>query len=197
MLLTGLSVLTLNMFLPSLTNIAASLEADYALVSLSISGYLGITAILQVIIGPLSDRFGRRPVLLVCVAVFALASVGCSQATDIWLFLTFRVFQGAIISGYTLSLAVIRDTMPTQRVASLIGYLGMAMAVAPMIGPMLGGVLDEQFGWRATFVALSVLGVMTFAACWLDLGETNKSPSDTLRAQLATYPELFYSRRFW
>lgn len=196
-LLTGLSVLTLNMFLPSLPNIATNLEADYMLVSLSISGYLGMTAILQLFIGPLSDRFGRRPVLLACMALFTLASLGCALATSIWVFLAFRVFQGAVISGYTLSLAVIRDTMSTQRAASLIGYVSMAMAVAPMVGPMIGGALDELFGWRASFVALVVLGAVAFAACWSDLGETNRSLSDTLMAQIKTYPELFHSRHFW
>ncbi|MGI9500935.1 MAG: MFS transporter, partial [Geminicoccaceae bacterium] len=76
-LLTGLSVLTLNMFLPSLPGIAADLDVGYALVSLSISGYLAMTAVLQLIIGPLSDRFGRRPVLLACLTLFTLASLGC------------------------------------------------------------------------------------------------------------------------
>ncbi len=196
-LLTGLSVLTLNMFLPSLPGIAADLGADYTLVSLSISGYLAMTAVLQLIIGPLSDRFGRRPVLLACVVLFTLASLGCTLATNIWAFLTFRVFQGAIIAGYTLSLAVIRDTMSPQRAAGLIGYVSTAMAVAPMIGPMIGGALEELFGWRASFVTLFVLGAVALAACWYDLGETNRSPSDTLMAQIGTYPELVRSKRFW
>lgn len=196
-LLTGLSVLTLNMFLPSLPSIAAELEADYSLVSLSIAGYLGMTAGLQLIIGPLSDRFGRRPILLICLALFILASIGCALATNIWVFLSLRIVQGAIISGYTLSLAIIRDVLLPQRAASMIGYVSMAMAVAPMIGPMVGGALDELFGWRASFVALFSLGVVTFSVAWVDLGETNASPSDTMFAQLRTYPELFYSRKFW
>lgn len=196
-LLTGLSVLTLNMFLPSLPSIAADLEAVYTLVSLSVSGYLAMTAALQLIIGPLSDRFGRRPVLMACVALFTLASLGCAMATNIWVLLGFRVFQGAIIAGYTLSLAVIRDTMSPQKAAGLIGYVSMAMAVAPMIGPVIGGALDELYGWRASFVTLFVLGAVALAVCWYDLGETNKSPSDTLMTQIGTYPELVRSKRFW
>ena len=82
-LLTALAVLSLNMFLPSLSNMAEAFQADYALVSLSFAGYLGITAVLQLIMGPLSDRFGRRPVLLIGLAIFALASLGCMLATDI------------------------------------------------------------------------------------------------------------------
>jgi len=128
-LLTGLSVLSLNMFLPSLSNMAADFQADYSLVSLSIAGYLAITAVLQVVMGPLSDRFGRRPVLLAGLTIFTLASLVCALTTSVWVFLAFRALQGAVISGWVLSLAVIRDTRPPQEAASLIGYVSMAMAV--------------------------------------------------------------------
>ncbi|MEM7344499.1 MAG: multidrug effflux MFS transporter [Chloroflexota bacterium] len=196
-LLTWLSVLSLNMFLPSLPNMAVDLQADYSLVSLSIAGYLGVTALLQIIMGPLSDRFGRRPVLLVGVALFTVASFGCMLATNIWLFLGFRLLQGAIISGWALSLAVIRDTMPEQEAASFIGYVTMVMAIAPMLGPMFGGVLDELFGWRSSFLLFTTVGLVAFGLCWIDLGETNKTPSETFMKQLSTYPALFRSRRFW
>ena len=196
-LLTALSVLSLNMFLPSLSNIAEDFEADYALVSLSIAGYLGITAVLQLVMGPLSDRYGRRPVLLAGTAIFALASLGCALADSIWVFLTFRILQGAIIAGNSLSRAVIRDMVPAQEAASLMGYVAMAMAVAPMLGPMFGGVLDELFGWRASFVVFTGLGVLVLALCWVDLGETNLTPSETFLKQFRDYPELLQSRRFW
>ncbi len=195
--LTALSVLSLNMFLPSLSNIAESFQADYALVTLSIGGYLGVTAVLMLTMGPLSDRFGRRPVILAGLAIFILASLGCALATNIWVFLLFRMLQGAIISGWALSLAVIRDTAPPQEAASLTGYVSMAMAVAPMLGPMFGGALDELFGWRASFWAFAGFGGAMLVVCWVDLGETNKAPSDTFTKQFQTYPELFRSRGFW
>jgi Bcr/CflA subfamily drug resistance transporter len=196
-LLSALAVLPVNMFLPSLSNIAQEFEADYALVNLSIAGYAGIAAILQLIMAPLSDRFGRRPILLAGLAMFILASLGCALAADIWAFLVFRLLQGTIISGYAVSLAIIRDSSREREAASLIGYVAMAWAVAPMLGPMLGGVLDELFGWRASFWAFVVLGVAVLALCWVDLPETNKTPSDTIMKQFRTYPELFRSRRFW
>ena len=196
-LLTALSVLSLNMFLPSLPNIAKDLEADYALASLSIAGYLATTAVLQLVMGPVSDRFGRRPVLLAGLAIFVLASLGCALASDIWTFLAFRILQGAIISGAALSRAVIRDMMPPREAASLMGYVGMAMAVAPMLGPLLGGALDELFGWRANFFAFLTMGLAILGLCWIDLGETNTSPSETFMKQLRSYPELFRSQRFW
>jgi Bcr/CflA subfamily drug resistance transporter len=196
-LLAGLTVLSLNMFLPSLSNMAADFQVDYSIISLSIAGYLAITAVLQLVMGPLSDRFGRRPVLLVALAIFTVASLVCTLTTDIRVFLGFRVLQGAIIAGWALSLAVIRDTAPPQEAASLIGYVSMAMAVSPMLGPMLGGALDELFGWRASFVTFFVLGLAMLALCWVDLGETNAAPSATFAEQFATYPEVLRSSRFW
>nr|WP_299153893.1 MFS transporter [uncultured Tateyamaria sp.] len=88
------------MFLPSLANIAVDLETDYSTVSWAVSGYLAITTVIQLIIGPLSDRIGRRPVLLVALLVFVIASVGCTFAPNVAVFLTCRMLQGGIIGGY-------------------------------------------------------------------------------------------------
>ena len=173
-LLTGFSPLSLNMFMPSLANIAEDLATDYATVSWSVSGYLAITAVIQLFVGPLSDRIGRRPIMLVAVFVFACASVGCVFAQDIKTFLFFRMFQCGITAGYTLSMAIVRDTRTERQAVSLIGYIGMSMALAPMLGPVLGGVLDTVFGWRATFIFYAVSGFVLFAICWFDLGETKR-----------------------
>ncbi len=196
-LLAGLSVLSLNMFLPSLSNMAAEFRVSYSLVSLSIAGYLAVTAVLQLIIGPLSDRFGRRPVMLVGLAVFTAASLVCAMTSDIWVFLAFRVLQGGVVAGWGVSLAVIRDTAPPQEAASKIGYVSMAMAVAPMLGPMIGGGLDALFGWRASFLVYAGIGAAVFALCWVDLGETNTTRSETFAKQFQAYPALFGSRRYW
>lgn len=196
-LLAALSTLSLNMFLPSLTNIARDFNADYALASLSIAGYLAITAVMQLVIGPMSDRFGRRPVLLCGLGVFVIGSLGCLLATDIYSFLMFRALQATVISGWVLSMAMIRDTRDEGESASLIGYVAMSMAVAPMLGPMIGGLLDELFGWRANFVLYGLMGSALLLLCWLDLDETNRSPSATFAVQFRAYPELLGSRRFW
>jgi len=195
--LTAVSVLSLNMFLPSLPGIAAEFDADYALVSLSISGYLAVTAILQIVLGPLSDRYGRRPILLISALVFAVASLVCALAQEFWIFLTFRILQGAIIAGSAIASAVIRDTTDEKGAASLIGYVGMAMAVAPMLAPMLGGALDALFGWRANFWVYCLAGLGLIVVIWADLGETNVTRSSTLSEQIKAYPELLKSRRFW
>ncbi len=196
-LLSALSVVSLNLFLPSLPGIAADFRADYALVSLSIAGYAGMTAILQLVTGPLSDHFGRRLVILAALATFLLASLGCALSTDVWTFLFFRMLQAAVISGYAVSLAVIRDTAPPQKAASLLGYLATAWAIAPMLAPLAGGVLDALFGWRASFWAFVVLGSAVFALCWVDLGETNKAPSTSIARQFRLYPALLRAPTFW
>ena len=102
-----------------------------------------------------------------------------------------------MISGWVLSMAMIRDTRDEGEAASLIGYVAMSMAIAPMLGPMIGGVLDELFGWRSSFALYSLMGIALLLLCWFDLGETNHSPSATFAAQFKAYPELLGSRRYW
>jgi Bcr/CflA subfamily drug resistance transporter len=195
--LTAISVLSLNMFLPSLSSISREFNAEYWIVNLSISGYLGISAVLQVIMGPLSDRWGRRPILLTGMAIFVLASFGCWIAPSIAIFLACRMLQSAVIVGMALSRAVIRDMAPPQEAARMMGYVAMVMALAPMLGPVLGGMIDQAFGWRMTFLGFVLLGAVVFVMAWTDLGETNTSPSETFFKQFKTYPELFGSGLFW
>lgn len=196
-MLSGLSVLSLNMFVPSLANMAVDFDVDYSLVSVSIGGYLAVTAVLQVVIGPLSDRFGRRPVLLAGLAVFTGASLACALTTSVWVFLASRMLQGAVISGWALSLAIIRDTAPPQEAASLMGYVSMGMAVAPMLGPLLGGGLDELFGWRASFLAYFALGAVLLVVCVVDLGETAAPGPSTAGSLPGAWSCLLRSGLFW
>lgn len=195
--LTAMTTVTLNMFLPSLPAMAEDFAVDYATISWSVSGYLALTAVLQLFIGPLSDRYGRRPVMLGILVVFTGASVVCVLTEDIWVFLIFRMLQGAVIGGWAISQAVVRDTAEPERAASLLGFISMFMAVAPMTGPMLGGVMDALFGWRATFVFYVGTGVVLLIVCWADLGETNRSASRTLGDQIRTYPGLLRAPAFW
>jgi len=195
--IAGLSVLSLNMYLPSLGNMAADFGVSYGLMNLSISGYLAVTAVLQIIIGPLSDRYGRRRLMLVALGIFVAASIGCALATDVTTFLFFRMLQGGVAAGMALSRAVIRDMAGPEETARRMGYVNMAMALAPMLGPLLGGVLDELFGWRAGFYAFSIFGLLVFWLCWADLGETHRAVKNTARSQFADWPELMGSQLFW
>ena len=176
-LLPAFAVLSLNMFLPSLANISEDLDADYATVSLAVAGYLAVSAIVHFVVGPLSDRIGRRRLILVALASFFIASVMCSVADNIWVFLIFRMLQGGIATGSTLSLAIVRDTTGERESVSRIGYISMTMAIAPMLGPMLGGILDATFGWRANFYFYAIGGAVLWIICWIDLGETKPARS--------------------
>ena len=104
-MLAALPPLTLNMIVPSLTNIAADLKADYAAVSLALGGYLAVTALAELAIGPVADRIGRRPVLLSALTLFTIGSAGCALAQSVTMLLGFRMLQAGAIAGFVLSLA--------------------------------------------------------------------------------------------
>lgn len=193
-LITATSVVTLNMIVPSLTNIARDLDADYALVSLALGGYLAVTAAVQLGVGPLADRIGRRPVLLVALAVFTLASLGCAMAQNVWMLLAFRMLQAAVVSGYVLSLSIVRDTNEGSDAARLLGRVSMAMALAPMLGPMLGSVLDAAFGWRMIFVLYAVAGAGLLCLAWTNVGETIRPSAKPEERRLST---LLSKPVFW
>ncbi len=184
-------------FLPSLPRMTIYFNTEYSVMQLSVSLYLAATAVLQLIIGPLSDRYGRRPVVLVCLVIFILATLGCLFATTIEVFLAFRMLQGAVAVGLVLSRAIVRDMVPQSEAASMIGYVTMGMALVPMVGPMIGGALDQVFGWQSTFIFLTLCGIGVLALCYFDQGETASGDGKSFAAQVRDYPELLASRRFW
>ncbi|AUQ66078.1 multidrug effflux MFS transporter [Phaeobacter inhibens] len=196
-LLSGLSALAMNIFLPSLPGMARHFDADYSLMQLSVALYLAVSAIVQIFVGPISDKLGRRPVILWGVALFLLATLGCLYAPSAEIFLLFRMCQAIVASAMVLSRAAVRDIYDSDQAASMIGYVTMGMAVVPMIGPMIGGALEEAIGWKANFWLLMALGAGTFAIAYLDMGETARKSGKTLMAQFREYPELLRSPRFW
>lgn len=196
-LIAGLGALSQSIFLPALPEMAAFFGTDYAVMQLTLSGYLAGTAVLQLFIGPLSDRYGRRPVLIVALCILLAATLVCLLATHIAVFLAARMVQTAVVAGLVLSRAIVRDMVPLEQAASMIGYVTMGMALVPMFGPALGGILSENFGWQACFAALGLMGVIVLALVIADLGETNRRPIASFRAQFAVWPELLRSRLFW
>lgn len=196
-LMTGMAAMTMNMFLPSLPAMTAYFDTDYGIMQLSVALFLAVNAALQLIVGPLSDRFGRRPVLLAGFVLFLVATVGCIYAPTVEVFLLFRMGQAASVVAMVLSRVVVRDMVPQDQAASMIGYVTMGMAVVPMVSPALGGWLDEQFGWQATFWFLLATGALTTWLIWSDLGETSPSRPTSFMAQVRDYPKLLTSQRFW
>jgi DHA1 family bicyclomycin/chloramphenicol resistance-like MFS transporter len=196
-LLAGISTLAMNMFLPSLPGMTVYFDTEYSTMQLAVSLYLAGNALLQLVVGPVSDRYGRRPVILFGLGVFVAASLGCIFAPTIEIFLLLRVIQSIVITGIVLSRAAVRDMVPQDQAASVIGYVTMGMAVAPMLAPAVGGALDDVFGWQASFWLLTGLGAAIWWLTWRDLGETAVPRPMTLTAQIREYPELLKSRRFW
>ena len=196
-LLAGMSAMVMNMFLPSLPKMTEHFQTDYRIMQLSVALYLGVSGTLQVFLGPLSDKYGRRPVILFGLVGFLFATVGCIFAPTAETFLFFRMCQAVVAVAMVLSRAAVRDMYDQDEAASMIGYVTMGMAVVPMVSPMIGGVLDEFFGWKANFWALLLLGALTLWLAWTDQGETAVKSGKSLKAQFAEYPELLTSPRFW
>lgn len=196
-LLAGLSALTMNIFLPSLPGMADHFGVSYGLMQQSVPLYLALSAALQIVIGPISDRYGRRVVLIGSLVLFLLATVGTLLAPNATVFLIFRMAQAVIASGMALSRAVVRDMVADAEAASMIGYVTMGMSLVPMIGPVIGGVLDDAYGWKANFALLLGLGILVLGLVWADLGETASLRRTSLKDQVRTYPSLLASQRFW
>ncbi len=194
---TASSSLAMNVFLPSLPAMARHFQADYSIVQLAVALYLVATAVLQLFIGPASDRFGRRPVLLICFMIFLAGTLAAIFAPTIETLLACRILQAFSAAGMVLSRAIIRDTVGPDQAASKIGYVTMGMTLVPMVGPIIGGFLDELYGWESTFLLTLAFGFVAFVIIWFDLGETNQRPSSSLFAQVKSYPELIRSERFW
>lgn len=196
-LLAGLSALTMNIFLPSLPGMAKWFDVPYALMQLSVALYLALSAALQIVIGPISDRYGRRKVVLGSLVLFLLATLGTLLSPNAETFLFFRMAQAVIAAGMVLSRAIVRDMVPDAEAASMIGYVTMGMSLVPMIGPAIGGFLDAAFGWQANFTLLLLVGLGVTALVWADLGETSAPKDTSFAAQVRQYPGLLTSRRFW
>ncbi|WP_299554012.1 multidrug effflux MFS transporter [uncultured Tateyamaria sp.] len=196
-LLAGVSAMVMNMFLPSLPNMTAYFDTEYRLMQLSVALYLAVSAIMQTIIGPISDNLGRRKVLMWGIGLFMLATLGCIFAPSAEVFLFFRMCQAVIAVAMVLSRAIIRDLYDQDHSASMIGYVTMGMAVVPMISPGIGGVLDEVFGWKSVFWFFFLTGGLLLWLVHSDVGETAQPSSKSLVGQFKEYPELLRSPRFW
>lgn len=193
----AVSPLAMNVYLPSLASITEHFKTDAATVQLSVSLFLGATGISQILIGPLSDKFGRRPVLLSLFLVSLFATIFCIFAPNIETFLAARIVQGSAAVGIVLSRAIVRDMYGNAKAASVIGYVTMGMTVAPMLGPAMGGFLAEQFGWQASFWLIFAFTTLVIVISWFDLGETNKNIGASMAETFRAWPNIVTSHRFW
>ena len=201
-LLLGLSSfgpLTMSIYTPVMPLIGIDLGAAAESVKYTLTTYMLGFAVGQLFYGPLSDRFGRRPIVLFGVAFFTLTSIGCAFAASIEGLIGLRILQGlGAASGAVLGRALLRDAYDAKEMPLVMSWIALAMNVSPAVAPSIGGLLGQEFGWRATFWFVAGFGALLLVALAIALGETNRFRSE--RIDLAVLSsgsgEMLRNRRF-
>ena len=171
--LVALGPMSTDMYLPALPRLTAELNTTIAATQLSLSVFLVGFAIAQLICGPLSDRFGRKPVFLWGMFIFVVATIGCARADDITTLVVLRFFQalGGTV-GPVLGRAIVRDIHGPVGAGKVLSHLGTAMALAPALAPVAGGYISVYLGWQFIFWALALYGVVCAALLYLKVPES-------------------------
>jgi MFS transporter, DHA1 family, multidrug resistance protein len=176
--LVGVGPLTTDLYLPSLPGMARAFATTPDKVQLTLILFMAAYGLAQLIYGPLSDRYGRRPVLLGGLALFVVTSAICALASSIGALIALRVGQALGACGApVLARAIVRDLFEGAAAVRALSLVGAAMALVPVLAPIAGGFLEEAFGWRAGFLLLAALGAILLASTWATLDETNRRPS--------------------
>ena len=196
-ILAGVSAMNMSIFLPSLPSMAKEFDVDYGTMQIFISGYFLSLAFFQLIIGPVSDRIGRKPTMIAAFVLFTLSTLICEITTNFYVFLFFRMLQAGVAAGFVLGRAIIRDIVPMEHAASMIGYVTMAMTIMPMLAPAVGGVLEEQLNWRYSLRLMYFMGVISLLLIWFDQKETLNKNEISEANFLEDYKELFLNKDFW
>jgi len=199
-LLTALGPLSMDMYLPSLPDIARALNAPTAQVQLTISSYLLGFAAGQILYGPVSDRLGRRPVILCALALYGVASVICAVAGSIEMLIAARFVQALGGAGsIVLARAAVRDLYSGVHAGRELSLMGSITAFAPIVAPAIGGVLQVAFGWRASFVLLLMFAAVAASAAARFLPETLRQHTPgpfSFVAMAALYRSVLVHRGF-
>ena len=187
-------------YLPSLPAMARDFGVPVGQVQLTVTAYLAAMAASMLVVGPWSDRAGRRPVGLISLVVFLVGSLAAWWAPGIELLIAARVLQGVGASGgMVLARSMVRDAMSDHDAARASAHLGMSIAIAPIVAPMVGGLVQEAFGWRANLLLFAALGAVLVLAAARGLVETlppERRPSRGGWRLALGYVELLRTRRF-
>jgi MFS transporter, DHA1 family, multidrug resistance protein len=171
--MSSVGPLSVNIILPAIPGLSVAFAADPAVVQLTVSLFFGGLGLAQLLLGSLSDRFGRRPVLLGGFMVTVLTSLAAASATNVYALVAARTAQAfGASTGIVIGRAIIRDLYARDQAASMLGWVTMSVVALPMFGPLIGGVLLDWWGWRAIFIFIGVLSVLTLAWAFFALPET-------------------------
>jgi MFS transporter, DHA1 family, multidrug resistance protein len=198
-LLAALGMLATNMYLASLPSLGRDLAATPAEIQLTLTVFLASFALGQLVIGPLSDRYGRRPLLFAGLAIYTLASALCAIAADLESMLAFRALQAVgACTGTVLARAVARDLFHGDELTRSLGFITTFVAAAPGFSPLIGGLIESFLGWRFTFALLAVIGLFAAIIVWRAIPETNHAPAAnfSFAESFATYFSFLRDRRF-
>ena len=196
-LLAGTYILAQAIVVPSLSELQVQFKTDYKTIQYTISGYLLGVAFVNFIAGPLSDRFGRRPIMLLFFSIFLISSLGCYISEGLFSFFFFRLCQSSSAAGLVLSRAIIGDFSSKDETVKMLGLLSISMGIAPSLAPLAGGVISDFFGAKGIFLFLSLLGILLLILIVTDLKETHFQRSKDMFAQIKSYPTLLASLDFW
>ena len=198
--MVALSAASTDIYLPSLPGVAADFGASSHQAQLTLSAFMYGYGVAQLICGPLSDRFGRRPVLIGGLVLYLATTAGCLFAPSIEWLIALRFVQAvAACTAPVIGRAIVRDVFPTDQIARAYAHISIVFAIAPIAAPMVGGYLESAFGWRANFVMLMAIGAALLAATLLLLAETNqhKNPLALRPSRLiGNYALMYGNRRF-
>jgi DHA1 family bicyclomycin/chloramphenicol resistance-like MFS transporter len=180
MLLIALATIgpvSIDIFLPSLPDMTRVFATDVSHVQMTMSVFIAGFAIAQLVLGPLSDRYGRRKVILAAIALYFLASLASLAARSIETLILARLVQSfGACAGPVLSRAIVRDAFPKDKAAQTLALMAAIFTIAPALAPIFGGWLHTFFDWRANFVVMVIFGAALFVGVWFKLPETNLHP---------------------
>lgn len=193
-------LLAMTLCLPSMQEWGAIFDTRQADVQLTFSGYVVAYGALQLVYGPLSDRHGRKPILMIGLVVAGLASVMAALASDIATLTAARVLQGAgSAASMVVGRSMVQDLFTGAQRTRVMAYIGMALGMCPPLATLIGGQIHVRLGWQTNFVLLAVLALLLLAAAWLGLprvAPAAPAPGHWLRAMLNAYARLLREPRF-
>ncbi|MCC8236310.1 multidrug effflux MFS transporter [Pinisolibacter aquiterrae] len=199
-LLTALGSISMALYTPAMPTLVGVFDTTMAMVKTTLTAYFAGFAVAQLVCGPLSDAFGRRPITFLFLALYGLGGLAALFAPTVEILVAARLLQGiGAAVGISVSRAVVRDLFSGQESARVLNAIGIVLSIGPAIAPTLGGVVLSIAGWRAIFVVMVVIAVAAVAVVQIFLPETNRAPDRDLARPtrvMSTYAGLAVDPRF-